>query len=113
MLILCYFFRQLSSVKRLASMLFQNICSDASRGENKSQNEKKVHRLKIKCAPAHAIFLVYYVLQYNSISEIYSGSVFVLMTLAASRLPASVDLFRLLKIFQKFEPRSGPTQYWS
>ena len=41
----------------------------------------------------------YYILQNITISEIYLGSVFVLMTLAVSRLPASGEFFRLLIIF--------------
>ena len=43
--------------------------------------------------------LNYYILQYITISEIYLGSVFVLMPLAVGRLPAIGDFFRLLIIF--------------
>ena len=45
-------------------------------------------------------------IQYINISEIYLGSVFVLMTLAVNRLPACGDLCRLLIIFSSNSDRA-------
>ena len=44
-------------------------------------------------------YLCLLILQYTTVSEIYLGNVFVLMSLAVSRLPASRDFCRLLIIF--------------
>ena len=54
--------------------------------------------MKINCAPAQAILFLF--TSFYSTSQL--GSVFVLMTLATSRLPASGDFCHLLIIFSNY-----------